>query len=110
MLFGLLLALGGFLAWRDQSSPAVALRFQRADAAPANATVVELPYREVHRAAFLEDHLDTAVQAGNSTEALRGRVQVMESTLRSLTGQAGPVWWVRWDGALVEVTLETLRG
>jgi hypothetical protein len=99
-------ALGLLLAWRDAAAPAAAMRFERAHAAPANATVTDLPYREVHAAAFLEDHLDAALSTGNSTDGLRGRVQLLQETLEDLTGSAGPEWWVRWQGVLVRITLE----
>lgn len=81
------------------------MRFERAEA-PANATVTDLPYRPVHAAAFLEDHLDAALSTGNSTDSLRGRVQIMQETLEQLTASRGPEWWVRWQGATVRVSLE----
>jgi hypothetical protein len=95
-----------FVAYKVQESRQgpIAMRFERAPA-PANATVTELAYKPVHKAPFLQDHLETAALRGNSSETVRLRVEWMRDTLRHLTGSAGPEWWVSWQGAVVHVVL-----
>lgn len=89
--------------------PPVEARFDRLQAAPANATVHTLDFRAVHdRDPFLEDHLDTAGQHGQSRETQRLRVERMHETLRTLTGSGGPVLLVQWQGALVQVAFSGL--
>ncbi len=95
--------------YKSQEQAGPPLRFERVGVlagnttAPANATA--LPFKPVHDAYFLEDHLVTAAQKGNSTESIRLRVETMQDTLRGLTGHGAP-WLVVWNSAVVRVTLD----
>jgi hypothetical protein len=89
---------------RESNLPAQRATFRLLPEAPANATVHELDFRAVHtRDSFLEDHLDTAVQRGSSSESERLRVQQMRDTLGQLTGTTQSPMLVRWGGHVVQV-------
>jgi len=64
-----------------------------------------LPYKEVHAAYFLQDHLDEAARAGASSETIRLRVDLMRGTLADLTGNETGPWVVAWGGAAIRITL-----
>lgn len=89
---------------RESGEPPLSMRFERVPP-PANATVHELEYKSVHAALYLQDHLDTARDQGQSTEDLRLRVLSLRDTLNGLTGSAGPEWWVDWEGATVHIVM-----
>jgi hypothetical protein len=100
----LLLALGIVVVYKLQDHPQPTMSFQRLGPAAAFPNATVLPFKPVHDAYFLEDHLATAAQKGNSTETIALRVETMESTLRTLTGHEGP-WVVAWNDVAVRVAV-----
>ena len=90
----------------EASLPPASASFQRVDAAPANATVHELDFRAVHtqyQDSFLEDHLNTALDHGASSETERLRVQQMRATVIGITDVHDDVLFVGWEGKVVRV-------
>lgn len=98
----LVLALLVIGIYKAQEKTGPAMHFERVRGQEANAT--ELPFRPVHDAYFLEDHLVTAIGKGNSTEVIALRVETMQQTLLQLTKHDGP-WLVAWNGVAVRITL-----
>ncbi|MEA3202842.1 MAG: hypothetical protein QOI63_508, partial [Thermoplasmata archaeon] len=107
---GLGVALVAIYKSHESGLPPASATFQHVDAAPANATVHDLAFRAVHtRDSFLEDHLDTALDRGSSSEATRLRVETMRATLRELTGVSDAMMFVRWEGEVVQVSFSGLQ-
>jgi hypothetical protein len=95
----------GLYKAHEAGLPPASATFQRWPAAPANATVHPLNFTDVHaRDSFLEDHLDTALQRGSSSEAGRLRVESMRATLLGLTRDAATTLFVAWEGQIVQVS------
>ena len=108
--FAALLALGIFTVilykTHEAGLPPESATFQRVTP-PANATVHELAYSDVHskyQDSFLEDHLNTAVQSGTSSETDRLRVEQMRATIRALAGVDDTTLLVGWEGQVVQVS------
>ncbi|HUR61111.1 MAG TPA: hypothetical protein VM286_01940 [Candidatus Thermoplasmatota archaeon] len=114
----IVLAIAGFIVlglmvlavYKTQETglPAVSATFQRWDGpVPANQTLHDLDFRAVHARLFLEDHLQTALDHGNSTESQRLRVQQMRDDLTGLAAP-DPVLFVLWEGKVVRVVFSGL--
>lgn len=93
----------------ESGLPPVSATFRLWTGAPANASVHPLDNAAVHaRDSFLEDHLDTALDAGASRETDRLRVEQMRATVRDLAGVPDPTLFVEWNGKVVQVAFSGL--
>jgi hypothetical protein len=93
----------------ESALPPASASFRLWEGPPANATVHELEFRAVHsKSSFLEDHLDTALESGSSSESTRLRVEQMRSTLRELAGVDDATLFVGWQGHVVRVSFSGL--
>lgn len=100
------LAVAVVVAYQVQRAGSVpeTMRFELHDEMLESVNATVLDFEEVHRALFLEDHLDTAIDAGVSVETVQLRIDQLRATLHDLTRAEGPVWNVKWNGHLVVVT------
>lgn len=89
---------------QERGLPPQSMAFERLPEAPAGVNATVLPYKQVHAANFLEDHLNTAIGAGTSAESDLLRIDSMRQTLLQVMASAGPVWVVDWDGHVVRIT------
>jgi hypothetical protein len=103
-LVGLGIAMVTLYKSHESGLPPVYAHFALLEGVPANATVHDLDFRAVHaRDSFLEDHLDTALESGTSSETDRLRVEQMRSTVRDLAGVDDAIVFVGWQGRVVQI-------
>jgi hypothetical protein len=93
---------------QQSGSPPISATFTRWDEpVPANVTIYDLDFRAVHAKLFLEDHLNTALDHGTSTETERLRVQQMREDLTQLAAPDATMFVV-WEGKVVRVVFSGL--
>jgi hypothetical protein len=95
------------VAYKWQGEEERVMHFERAGEPPANLTVHALEFRPVQKAFFLADHFEQASLQGRSQERVALRIDNMQQTLTTLTGHAGPEWWVHWEGITYRIWVES---
>ena len=108
ILLLLALAVVAVHEWQQLGDPATTMSFARlepgANATGAHLLTFDAVHKE-HEDPFLEDHLDTAVELGESRESEVLRIERMQATLEAITGHPGPSWLVTWRGVQVQVEM-----